>query len=155
MSAISSGAGRVEVDRCPPTMLQLWTRDLVVMAVTVGTALAIWLTGTQLGARPLVARTGPDQLQEIGPVMVGVAAAVAALAGVCTLRPAMAKIRSGRRWWTVAGITVLVVSLLGPLGATTLEGGLTMVALHLQVGLTVLIGLRRVHRGGRARVASE
>lgn len=154
MSEVRETADRTGPDRHPmPLTWRLWFRDLVVIAVAVATALAIWLTGSELGSRPLVARTGPDQLQTVGPIMVAVAAAVAALAGVLSLRLALAKLASGRRWWTVAGSTVLLVSLLGTLGATTLAAGLILAALHLQVGLTVLLGLRRVHRTGQPGVA--
>jgi len=47
-----------------------------------------------------------------------------------------------RRPWTWLAITVLAVSLVGPLGATSMAAGLGLLTLHLAVGLIMIMGLR-------------
>ena len=50
--------------------------------------------------------------------------------------------RRCRTVWTVLASAILVVSLLGPLGATSPAAVASLVALHLLVGLTLVVGLR-------------
>jgi hypothetical protein len=68
------------------------------------------------------------------------------VAGVLLLRVLDAVLQRGMRWWTVVACSVTVVSMLGPLGATTATAGVALASLHLLVAAVVVVGVRRVHR---------
>ncbi|WP_426309771.1 DUF6069 family protein [Cellulosimicrobium sp. E-16] len=118
-----------------------WSVPLVAAAV----AAVVLLVGTALGVDPEV-RTAT------GTQTVGVAAAVAtalvvgyAAWGVRALLGQMSarRPRRGELAWLVTCGVVLLVSLLGPLGAVT-PGAVALLAVeHLTVGLTLALGLRR------------
>jgi hypothetical protein len=90
----------------------------------------------------LAVRTG-DVVQ---PVTGGSVAATALVAGLAATLSAWLLTRIAprrcRTVWTVLASAVLLVSLLGPLGATSPAAVVSLVALHLLVGLALLVGLR-------------
>lgn len=43
--------------------------------------------------------------------------------------------------WVIIALVMLVLSLLGPLGAATAGAGVTLAAMHLVVGTTLIFGL--------------
>ncbi|MGI8882503.1 MAG: DUF6069 family protein [Jatrophihabitans sp.] len=79
---------------------------------------------------------------------VGIAAVIAvgiivALAGL-GLRVLLRARRDPNRTWTIIAVSVLAVSLLGPLGATTTAARVALLCLHLAVGTAVIVAVRRV-----------
>jgi hypothetical protein len=112
------------------------------MAAAAVGALALWTVETRLLGVDLAVRTG-DTTQEVTGVAVVVTTLGAGLAATLTawLVDRVAPRRS-RAIWTVLASAVLVVSLLGPLGATSTAATVGLVALHLLVGLTFLLRLR-------------
>ena len=124
-----------------PTRTSLSRIAITVIGVTVG-ALVIWLVETRLLGVDLAVRTG-DVVQPVTGVSVVATALVAGLAATLSawLLTRIAP-RRCRTVWTVLASAVLLVSLLGPLGATSPAAVVSLVALHLLVGLTLLLGLR-------------
>ena len=115
----------------------------IVVAATV-VALGGWLAW-QVAGVDLTVRSA-DQVREVGAGSVGVTAVLASLAGVGLIR-LLNRRGSGLSTWTVIAGVVWAVSMLGPIGATTLAAGLGLASLHLLVGAMVMFGVRRVHCG--------
>ncbi|MEV8177834.1 DUF6069 family protein [Cellulosimicrobium funkei] len=113
----------------------------VVPPVAAVVAAVVLLVGTALGVDPAV-RTAT------GTQTVGVVAAVVVTLVVGYLgwgvRALLGRLRSGsRRAWFVTCGVILLVSLLGPLGAVTPGAVALLVVEHLTVGATLTLGLRR------------
>ncbi|MFF5175754.1 DUF6069 family protein [Micromonospora sp. NPDC000089] len=119
-------------------------RALAVLAATVA-ALLVWVVAVPLAGVDLTVRAGGAQ-QQVGPVAVGLTAALAGLAGWALLALLERLTRRARAVWTRIALVVLVVSLLGPLtrgvGAAATA---TLVALHLATAV-VVPALRRTAR---------
>ena len=124
-----------------PTRTSLSRNAITVVGATVG-ALVLWVVETRLLGVDLAVPTG-DVVQPVTGVSVAATALVAGLAAMLTawLLTRVAP-RGCRTVWTVLASAVLVVSLLGPLGATSPAAVASLVTLHLLVGLTLVIGLR-------------
>jgi Family of unknown function (DUF6069) len=124
-----------------PTRTSLSRNAITVTGAAVG-ALALWLVETRLIGVDLAVRTG-DVVQPVTGVSVVATALVAGLAATLSawLLTRLAP-RRCRTVWTVLASAVLLVSLLGPLGATSPAAVVSLVALHLLVGLALLLGLR-------------
>jgi hypothetical protein len=124
-----------------PTRTSLSRNAITVAGATAG-ALVLWAVETRLLGVDLAVGTG-DVVQPVTGVSVAATALVAGLAATLTawllVRVAPRHCRTG---WTVLASVVLLVSLLGPLGATSPAAVVSLVALHLLVGLTLLFGLR-------------
>jgi hypothetical protein len=114
---------------------------ITVVGATVG-ALVLWVGEARLLGVDLAVGTG-DVVQPVTGISVAATALVAGLAATLTAW-LLARIapRRCRTVWTVLASAVLLVSLLGPLGATSTAAVVSLVALHLLVGLTLVIGLR-------------
>jgi hypothetical protein len=87
---------------------------------------------------------------EVGLIGVLVTAAVVSVVGLGLLRLLERRGTHGVQAWTAIALFVLVASLLGPLGATTLPAGFALVSLHLVVGTSLVVGARRSRRCGVA-----
>ena len=124
-----------------PTRTSLSRNAITVTGAAVG-ALALWLVETRLIGVDLAVRTG-DVVQPVTGVSVVATALVAGLAATLSawLLTRLAP-RRCRTVWTVLASAVLLISLLGPLGATSAAAVVSLVALHLLVGLALLVGLR-------------
>ena len=72
---------------------------------------------------------------------------IAALAGLAMLRVLEARTANGVTLWTWIALGVLVVSMVGPLGASGSAAVAGLAVLHLLVGAVVIVGLRRRHAG--------
>jgi hypothetical protein len=81
--------------------------------------------------------------QPVNLVSVIVTAVVVTLAASGLLRFLQARTPRGRAIWTAIAGAVAVASLTGPLGADSLQAGLSLVSLHAVVASVVLVGLRR------------
>jgi hypothetical protein len=80
---------------------------------------------------------------DIGALAVGITAAVAGLLAWALLAILERATRRGRTVWLVIASVVLLVSLAGPLGAATAGAVVALAALHLTVGLVLIVGLSR------------
>jgi uncharacterized protein DUF6069 len=114
-------------------------RALAVAGATAATY-TIW-AGAALAGVDLAVRTGTGE-QTVGPLAVVLATVVAGLAGWGLLAALERFTRRAATVWTITAAAVLVISLLGPLGATTIGAAATLTALHLAAG-GVLIPLLR------------
>lgn len=107
---------------------------LAVIGATAAAAVP-WVVAEVAGVE-LEVTTGGWTL-DVGLPLVLAAALVMSLAGWGLL------IRLGRRRWTVVALTVLVLSLVGPLTAeATTETRLYLALMHLAVGAVLIPGLR-------------
>ncbi|MFB8230244.1 DUF6069 family protein [Cellulosimicrobium sp. NPDC055967] len=129
--------GRVGAGRRLPR----WSVPLVAAVV----AAAVLLVGTALGVDPEV-RTATGT-QTVGVVAAAVTALVVGYAawGARALlgRLSARRPRRGELAWLVTCAVVLLVSLLGPLGAVTPDATALLAVEHLAVGLTLALALRR------------
>lgn len=132
---------RSTADRRPGGITRRDRSPLLVLAAAAAAAALVWLTGAALGIEP-VARTGAGT-RTVGLPDVLVAGGVAALLG-WAVRALLGRLvaSGGRRAWLVLCAVVTVLSLGGPLGATTGAAAALLVAEHLVVGAVVALGLR-------------
>ncbi|WP_421735381.1 DUF6069 family protein [Cellulomonas sp.] len=124
--------------------LPVWLVATAALAV----ALAIWVIAVPVAGIELRAGTPP---QTIGVASVAVTTLVVTLAawGV----RALLRRRRPVAWWLTCAI-VLLVSLLGPLGASSAGAVAALMSLHLAVGAVLALGLdpRRSRHQVTARV---
>ena len=120
-------------------------RRLAVLGVTVLAGLLTWAVLDLVLGVSLSAQTGPT-VRTVGPGAIAFAALLAGGAGWLTLALLERATGHGRRVWTVLAGVVLTLSLVGTLGGTHPGAIAGLMALHLVVGLTIILGLR-----GRAR----
>ena len=111
--------------------IPVWLVGVTALAL----ALAIWVLAVPVAGVDLTAGSPP---QTIGAAAV-VATTVVATLGAWGVR-ALLRRRTPVAWWLTCGL-VLLVSLLGPLGATSPAAVGTLVALHLTVGTVLAVGL--------------
>lgn len=117
------------------------TRWLTVLAAMSAASLLYAIAGPLLGINLEVrAGTGVQTVEGLAVLLSSLLAGLAAWGLLTLLRKRTAK---GTTSWRVVAALVLVVSLLGPLGATSLAAGAVLVALHLVVGGLLLWGLPR------------
>jgi hypothetical protein len=124
------------------TRSRTW-RDDWPLAVAVALAAAgDWMMATQAAGVDLAVGSGSGT-RHIGVVSVVVTAVVVTLAASGLLRFLESRSSRGRTIWTVIAVVVALLSLAGPLGATSFQAGMWLVSLHALVGTAVLFGLRR------------
>jgi hypothetical protein len=121
-----------------------WRADWPVALVAAGVGALVWVAATQVAGVQLAVRSG-SSTRDIGVVSVIVTALVVALAAGGLLRVLERRTERGRAVWTAVAAAVWLVSFAGPLGARTAAAGLWLAALHLVVGVVVVVGLRRLH----------
>lgn len=105
-------------------------------------ALLVWLAADPLAGIDLAVRRGAGAVQNLGPVDVIIAALAAGLAA-WGLRAVLDRVSDrGRTVWTAVAVTVLLVSLVGPLtGATTLAATIVLECMHIAVGASLIAAL--------------
>lgn len=104
-------------------------------------AMLVWTVSVPILGIDLVAGSGPSA-QTVGPVGVAVVPLVAG--GVAWMLLALLEKAgtAGRRVWLVLGLVFLAVSLAGPLTMATSAGVMvSLLAMHLLVGATLIVGL--------------
>jgi len=121
---------------CTPTA----RRRHAVLGATLG-AVVSWSVSHYVGGVDLVVGSGANArtVGVFSVLLVSLLAGAAAL-GLATVLSRRAG-RPRRTWTVVAGL-VLALSLLGPLGATSVTVALALLALHLVVGLGLILGIR-------------
>jgi len=118
-------------------------RDDWPLAVAAAVAAAVdWVAATQVAGVDLAVGSDSDA-QRVGVVSVIVCAVVVTLAASGLLRFLETRTAHARAIWVVVALVVGLVSLAGPLGASSLQAGLWLVSLHAVVGSVVLVGLLR------------
>src|SRR5690606_8296679 len=121
-------------------MNTLTRRALVVAGAALAPA-AIWLVAHAAGVRPEVAFAGQPWTPVDLPAAV-IFAAVGSLAGWAALAVLERLTRHGRALWTLLAALVLLGSLVPPLAVqASVATRLTLVAMHLAVGLVLVPGL--------------
>lgn len=119
----------------------------------VAAGLAIWVVAVPGLGVELTARSGGGELV-VGPPSVVLAGLVAGLGGWGLLALLERFAGRPRVAWTVTAVTVLVLSLAGPLAqATTVSAAAVLVAMHIAVGTVVVVVLGRTARKGAGRMA--
>ncbi|HEU4998115.1 MAG TPA: DUF6069 family protein [Lapillicoccus sp.] len=118
------------------------SRNVITVLGATAAALAAWSLETAVLRVDLAVAMGPTR-QPVTAVAVVLTALLAGIGGsvVARLLTRFAGRRARTAWTAVAGL-VLVLSLLGPLGATSPAAVVSLAVLHLVVGFTLLIGLR-------------
>jgi hypothetical protein len=124
-----------------------WGRRGAVIGIAVVAAVAVWGISRATGIDLLV-KSGSDQ-RAVGLASVVV---VAVLAGLGALAVSASAGRSAhpRRVWLGISVPLLVVSLVGPLGAATVGAGLALASMHILVGAILIVGM-----GGSLVTAQE
>jgi Family of unknown function (DUF6069) len=129
-----------------------WHRRRTRALTLVGVALAglvVWAVSVPILGIDLTVGASPATLT-ITPLMVGVAALVPGALAWALLALLERFFGRGRRAWLVVGWAVLALSLTGPVsmgasGATLVS----LVTMHLVVGITLIVGLTRPRPHGR------
>ncbi len=119
--------------------------DAVVGVAAGVAAVGLWSFWTQVAEVELVARQGQGTAT-VGLASVVVTAVMASGLGIGLLRLLEARTANALRTWTIAASVVFAVSLLGPLGATTVAAGLALLSLHLAMAAVLVVGLRQLRR---------
>ncbi|TDC16789.1 hypothetical protein E1284_11570 [Actinomadura bangladeshensis] len=115
-------------------------RAATVAATTIA-ALTLWALTVPVAGLDLSAETG-GRSQPIGAAAVVTATLAVGLAAWALLALLERTTARPRRTWTITALTVLALSLTGPLGsATDTESLLVLTALHLLVGAVLIPGL--------------
>lgn len=113
-----------------------WLTVLLAMSLA---SLLYAITGPIMGIDLQVrAGTGVQTVEGLTVVVFSVATGLAGWALLTLLRKVT---RKAETVWRVIASLVLVVSLLGPLGATSVATGVVLVTMHLVVGGVLLVGL--------------
>ena len=125
-------------------MRTLYSRTFIVVWAAVA-ALLIWLVQGPLTGADLVVRNG-DATSTVGPVAVVVVALAVGLVGWALLALLERVTSRGRLVWSIIAVAVLLLSLVGPLGATTIQAKGALAAMHAVVGAILIAGLTRTSR---------
>ncbi len=106
-------------------------------------AAVVWVVGEVFAGVSLVVGSGPTT-QTVGPASIMLVPLVAGAAAWALLAILENTVRRGRLIWTIVGWTVLVLSLLGPVTMAHSPGAVaTLIAMHVGVGVTLILGLPR------------
>jgi len=123
---------------------------LAVVGVTVAAALALWAILVPLSGIDLKAQQGTTI--EVGAGSVFFASAAMAFAGWALLAILERRTVNARKIWTVLAVIMCITSLGSPLFSGIGPGArLGLASLHLIVGATVILGLRRTALPASAR----
>ncbi|MEU0132166.1 MULTISPECIES: DUF6069 family protein [unclassified Streptomyces] len=131
----------------PPTRRTAVARFVSLLLATVA-AVAVWFVADSLLDIGLRAKTGGDKAQEIGVASVIGATVVVGLLGWGLLAVLDRATASARTVWTVIASVVLLLSLLGPVGAEGTSAKAALAVMHLVVGLILIPGYARTARKG-------
>ncbi|KNX36823.1 DUF6069 family protein [Luteipulveratus halotolerans] len=117
--------------------------DIVRTTTAVVGAAAAALAGWGIARMADVALTVEQggSVREVGPWAVVVSTLVVGAAATLT-QLVLTRRRAGLRWWLILAGGVLVLSLGGPLAATTTSATFVLIGLHLVVGAVLMFFLR-------------
>jgi hypothetical protein len=121
-------------------------RPWATIAGAVGAALVVWVLSVPVAGVDLTVGSGSSR-QTVGPAAVAVVSLLAGVAAWALLALLERRFRAGCRAWRITAWTVLALSLLGPLGAGATGAVLAiLVAMHVVVGVTLIVGLAPLRR---------
>ena len=143
MSDTMQNAG-TRLRRSPP-----WSTDLVAVGAAVVCAMFTWFFVAQLADLELTVQRG-DEVQRVGGGAVALAAGVSALLGFVCLRILERATSSALGIWTVLVTVVALLSLVGPLSATTVPATGALMSLHAVVTAVVIAAAQTSRRRRRA-----
>ena len=123
----------------------------VTVAAAIVGALLVWALAVPLAGVDLIVGSGATR-RPVGAGAVAVVALIAALAATGLAALLARTVPHPRRTWLIVATAVLLLSLTGPLGAATAGAGIVLVALHLVVGATLMLGIGGTLPPGPARV---
>jgi hypothetical protein len=109
-------------------------------------ALVTWASARLADVELMVERG--SEVQEVGAGAVAVVAGASALAGLAVLRLLERWTHRGLRLWTGIALVVTLVSLVGPLAATTTAGTGALLSLH---GVVAAVVIAAAHASRRRR----
>lgn len=117
-------------------------RRAATLGLAVIAGLAVWVVSDPVAGLDLAVGT-PPTTRTVGPASIVVAALVAGAAGWALLAFLESwRQHRGRRAWRITAWTVLALSLLGPPSSGATGGVLaSLIAIHLAVGATLILGL--------------
>src|SRR5262245_1442006 len=115
-------------------MSSLAVRRMGVVAIAAIATLAEFLILRAAGI-DFAVRQG-SSIIHVGPVAVALATVLAGLAAWALLA-----LLKNRGVWIAIALAVLVISLVGPLGAQNPGAGVGLAAMHMTVGIIVILGL--------------
>lgn len=124
-------------------------RRAVAAAAAVAAGLAVWIAAVPVLGVDLSARSGEDLLV-VGPGAVFLAGLLASLAALGLLALLERTTTRPRDVWTIVAVSVLAVSLAGPLlQATSAAAAATLLAMHVAVGTAIIVPVGRTARPSR------
>jgi hypothetical protein len=130
-------------------------RVVVVVAAAVFAVVLRWLLAAVAGT-DFTVRSGADgPARPVGPGAVVIVALVVGLLAWGLLALLERTTGRGRVIWTWIAVPLLVVSLLGPLGGVAASDKLSLLALHLVVGVTLILGLPAARRAAGRRSSAS
>jgi hypothetical protein len=115
-------------------------RRVVTVVAAPLSGLLVWVFAVPLAAVELTVRSGSSD-QQVGPSDVATASIIAGLAAAGLAALLARTVSRPRRAWLITCVAALLVSLVGPLGAETAAAGAALVAMHLAVGATLILGI--------------
>ena len=140
----STATSLPETTSCPPPMARVRRRRWLTVLGAMSAANAGWAIAVQSGVDLTVERGSGTT--HVGPLAVTLTSLGVGLAAWLLLELLERWTRRPQLIWRFVAGTVLVLSLTGPLAATT-EAGLTvLVGLHLVVGSILIVGLGGARR---------
>ncbi len=123
------------------TTRQRSLRNAATLVGAVVAGLAVWVVSVPVAGVDLTVGSGPSA-QTVGPLSVALTAALAGGVGWALLALLGGQLRDGRRTWRIIAGLVLAVSLLGPVSMGAAGAVLvSLIAMHLAVGGTLILGL--------------
>ena len=126
-----------------------WRSRALAVIGTVVAMLAIWVIARPLAGAALDVRRGSGAApQAVGPAAVALATGLAGLAGWGLLALLERFTTPARVAWTTTAIVALVLSLAGPLGATTAAAKAVLIAMHLVAAAVLIPTLARTAANG-------
>lgn len=129
-------------DTRPSVQPRLRARALVILAA-IAAGLVVWVVAVPLAGLDLTVGAEP---QRVGPIAVVVVSLLAGVAGTALLTLLERVARRPRSAWLIVSLAVLLLSLAGPLGATSAAATVALACMHLAVGLSIAAGLARTSR---------
>jgi Family of unknown function (DUF6069) len=124
-----------------PSRLRIRGRRLLVVVAAALAALLVWAVLTAITGDLTVRQPGATGYSTVTAGAVVVSALFAGFAGWGLLALFERFFGPAHRVWRIVGAITLVVSLAAPLGGADTTAKLSLVALHLVVGGTILAGL--------------
>jgi heme A synthase len=123
---------RSRTDPSPP-----WSADLVGVGAAVVCAMVTWFCTVHLAELDLAVRRG-GEVQQVGATSIAVTAGASALLGILVLRLLERRTSAALRIWTTLAAVVTLVSLLGPLSATSGAAIGVLASMHTVVAAVVV-----------------